>query len=306
MVSTPKALPARYAKALAEVTRREEAGSSESVAVKADEHIFYKAVAVVDGSRFFSVFDGTTEYLVGRVSSPPGGCFVCPTLSAVLVHAAKMPVRSALYESPRAVLRVAGWNAHGRAPSWPEGHPPSKDKLLVSHVRPISVLPHAQLMAADAQLAASALARPAPCTLHPALSSGISFCHSGVASMWLPEDEPSASSIIDGFARRFPRLSLLLLRGGGQLSINCGQRAYDPSAWLSFHAFKWPDAPAPLGVRVLRERGEPSDYNLLAALCDVETCLDWMVRDGGPCELVLVPPSSELCQAALMVEVSSG
>jgi hypothetical protein len=240
------------------------------------EHIYYKAVAVVYRNsvpRYFSVFDGTTEYAIGKAASPAGGCWVCPSIEAVALHAAKLPVRSALLDQQRVILRVAGWTT-GSAPQWPEGHAPNEHKLLVSHIRPIEALPYERLVAAAGQLAAS-----------PALRLSLP------ETMKLPD-------IVRGFEDAFPRLSLMLQCCSGHLAVSCGQHSYDAEAWLTFHAFGSPLSLAPIVVRVLRDRSTP--YSLAAALCDVEACLQWMLRSGGPCELVLTATTSQYWAEAEM------
>lgn len=64
------------------------------------EFACYKVVAVV-GKHFLSIFDGQTVYKIGQVTVPEGGCWVCPSLSALAIHALRLPRRSALLEAPR-------------------------------------------------------------------------------------------------------------------------------------------------------------------------------------------------------------
>jgi hypothetical protein len=104
----------------------------------------YKVVAVVQG-RYISIFDGRTHYKLGEIAEVEGGCFVCPTLTAVLRHATRLPKRSLLLSAPRAIMRVAAWNAYGRPPNLPEHHAPLDDetKQIFSHIQPLEALPYA-------------------------------------------------------------------------------------------------------------------------------------------------------------------
>jgi hypothetical protein len=81
---------------------------------------YYKAVAVVEG-RFFSIYDGTTEYQLHQESHNPRGIWVCPDLFSMVQHTRRsLPRRSRLLEAPRATIRLLGWNADGSMPSAPE------------------------------------------------------------------------------------------------------------------------------------------------------------------------------------------
>ena len=250
------------------------------VRAPSERRTYYKVVAVV-GGKYVSIFDGQTRYELGQVTAPPGGCWVCPSLDAVTRHALRLPLRSALRELPRAILRATGWNDLGFAPPVPEGHPPSDstgDKLLVSHVQPLDVLPYEELMAAAKRVGA------------PSPASGISSAS-------------DAATLISAFERAFPHLSLHLLRCAGQLSVACGLHSYDPSAWLTFHSCGGVWAPAPLSVRAFRdaEFGGPA-YPLAAALLDVEACLAWMVdASKGPCDLLLCAPGGAMWEEEELV-----
>ena len=237
---------------------------------------YYKVVALV-GDRMLSIFDGKTRYALEQVTAPPEGCWVCPSLMAVTEHSLKLPSRSKLLDVPRAILRVAGWNANGIAPREPDGHTPSESKLLVSHIMPLEVLPYEALMAA------SGLQPPPP----PLLTT---------SRPTTPRDV-SISGLIAAFEQAFPNLSLQLLRCSGQLAIQCGANSYDPSAWLTFHSCGEPWTPAPVVIRVIRDMSLRTPYTLAAALSDVEACLEWMIRARGPCELVLTEPGGEFWEA---------
>lgn len=94
----------------------------------------FKQVAVL-GGRFLSVFDGETEYALGRaVSAPPGAfLYACATMQEAVD--APLPRRSRLRLAPRAVLRCSAWGAvHGRAHGRAE-------KLAVEWLRPEELLP---------------------------------------------------------------------------------------------------------------------------------------------------------------------
>lgn len=253
-----------------------------------EKTIYFKVVACAHG-RYISIYDGRTRYSLNTVTEPLGGCWVCPSLMAVTEHATRLPSRSILLDAPRVFLRVAGWNEYGAPPPFPEGHPPSDTKLLVSHVMPLEVWPYEELMRAAGRL--SSEPKKAPTSPSPV----------------------SIAGLIDAFASAFPQLSLHLLRCAGQLAVQCGAHGYDRDAWLTFHSCgaESPWAPAPVVIRVLRDvTGSP--YSLAAALCDVEACLAWIVSIGGPCELVLTPPdglvfqSAEVVYAKAMPEAADG
>ena len=233
---------------------------------------FYKVVAVVDG-KFFSIFDGRTMYKLSKVTAPPNGCWVCPSLSAVLHHATRLPLRSALLDVPRAILRVSGWKEF-HLPI-PDGHASNHSKTLVTHVLPLDVLPYDELMRA-AGLSDSMLPTTPDSRCRAGVTAGI-----------------SVAGAIDAFDRAFPNLTFQLLRCSGQLAINCGPHAYDGAAWLTFHSCATEmHAPSPVVIRVLLDASVPLQRpcTLATALCDVEACLHWMRTTAGPCELLLVAP----------------
>ena len=103
---------------------------------------YYKVVAVTSAEEFVSIFDGRTKYKLDEVTTPSGGCWVCPDLMAVIQHSNTLPSRSARLRAPRAILQVAGWNRNNIAPPAPPGHGRSTTKLLVTHVMPLAVLPY--------------------------------------------------------------------------------------------------------------------------------------------------------------------
>ena len=108
----------------------------------ADAQLYYKVVAVESPHSFVSIFDGRTPYRLGEVTSPPGGCWVSPDLLSVVRHGARLPSRSARLASPRAILKVQGWNAGSTRPVTPAGHESSTTKVLVTHVLPVAILPY--------------------------------------------------------------------------------------------------------------------------------------------------------------------
>lgn len=78
--------------------------------------VYYKAVAIVE-DRFVSIYDGTTEYPLDRVRHLRTGIWVSPSLVEVVRHTrTRLPSGSMLLEQPRAILRIFGWCADGRAP----------------------------------------------------------------------------------------------------------------------------------------------------------------------------------------------
>jgi len=95
---------------------------------------YYKAVAVVNG-RYFSIFDGTTEYRLGETTTDRArqghmGGIYCYDNEADARRAA-VPSSSALLHAPRAILRVRAEGAYCRYPG---------DKLAFSHVTPLEVV----------------------------------------------------------------------------------------------------------------------------------------------------------------------
>ena len=276
----------------------------------ADAETYYKVVAVVEGSskkdedklprgrrdqspadKYFSIYDGRTEYALEEITAPDGGCWVCPSLSAVIEHSQRLPKRSALLSLPRAIFRVAGWNHLGIQPKPPEGHPPSDTKLLITHVRPYELLPYDSVV--------KVATGPPP--LPP-----------------LPYDAPG---LISAFDKAYPNLATWLTSCGGELALHCGRLSYDSTALLTFHAFfdEPVHAPPPVVIKVLRDPcDEPNDdpddisdrllppltYPLEAALADIEACLSWMVTTGGPCELILVRPGGSFWESVDLVDTS--
>ena len=153
---------------------------------------YYKVVAVI-GRRFVSIFDGKTQYKMDQVTTPPGGCWVCPDLLAVVQHATTLPSRSAQLDAPRAILQVAGWNTGGVPPRMPAGHSQSRSKLLVSHVMPLAVLPY------------TAAGQPGMGEHHAFLSDGIAAVSSLVSSgrpVSAPPPRPPSMQISSGEANR--------------------------------------------------------------------------------------------------------
>ena len=113
--------------------------SSSSTAIPSHAVECYKAVAVVQG-RMLSIFDGVTEYRLNAVcQSSQGGLWVCPSLLALLLHAAQLPRHSALLDAPRVVLKLRCWNANGSQPKPSQGN---AYKLRCTHVVPVAVLPY--------------------------------------------------------------------------------------------------------------------------------------------------------------------
>ena len=158
----------------------------------AGARIYYKVVAVI-GRRFVSIFDGKTQYKMDQVTTPPGGCWVCPDLLAVVQHATTLPSRSAQLDAPRAILQVAGWNTGGVPPRMPAGHSQSRSKLLVSHVMPLAVLPY------------TAAGQPGMGEHHAFLSDGIAAVSSLVSSgrpVSAPPPRPPSMQISSGEANR--------------------------------------------------------------------------------------------------------
>jgi hypothetical protein len=110
----------------------------------ASARTYYKVVACDDATngQFVSIFDGRTKYALDVTTSPVGGAWVCPDLLAVVQHAGTLPSRSARLNSPRVILQCLGWNDRGNVPRASPAHASSSTKLLVSHVRPVAVLPY--------------------------------------------------------------------------------------------------------------------------------------------------------------------
>lgn len=98
----------------------------------------YKAVAVVKG-RYFSVFDGTTEYKVGELLSEPcrprheGGFYCYPKLEDLLDRqlGCLFPAHSILFGRPLAILRC---KVAGRRIKY------SNNKCAFSQITPIAVV----------------------------------------------------------------------------------------------------------------------------------------------------------------------
>lgn len=122
-----------------EGSTRAPARESRGVDVPASAREYYKAVALV-GGRMFSIFDGRTEYVLFRERHNPRGLWVCPDPFSVVCHARQnLSRRSVLYDAPRAMIRLLGWNSDG---SMPIPREPGPVKLAVSNVVPIAVLPY--------------------------------------------------------------------------------------------------------------------------------------------------------------------
>ena len=107
--------------------------------------IFYKAVAEVDhGKRHVSVFDGVTEYAVGKTVFQPhglnhaGGLYVYRTAEACLrADAETFPSDSACLAAPRALARVWAWNETREMEPARYG-----DKLAFAFLRVDAILPY--------------------------------------------------------------------------------------------------------------------------------------------------------------------
>lgn len=96
---------------------------------------YYKAVADLNG-RYFSIFDGETEYRIGETLREParqshnGGFYVYPTVADA--RRAAVPRDSALKDAPRVVVRVRAEGAYCRY---------ANGKLAFSRVTPLEVVP---------------------------------------------------------------------------------------------------------------------------------------------------------------------
>lgn len=79
-----------------------------------DPEVFFKFVAVDESGKYFSIFDGKTEYNIGdpiKQEVRPGhkgGLYVCESLLELL-KLGPMPSQSAMIHSSWAVVRVLGW-----------------------------------------------------------------------------------------------------------------------------------------------------------------------------------------------------
>jgi hypothetical protein len=95
---------------------------------------YYKAVAIASGPRLLSIYDGETEYRQGVTVSDParqgheGGIYVYGSQDAAAD--AEVPSYSALYDAPRAILRVRAEGAYCRYDS---------GKLAFSRVTPLEI-----------------------------------------------------------------------------------------------------------------------------------------------------------------------
>jgi hypothetical protein len=95
---------------------------------------YYKSVAVVNG-RFFSIFDGKTEYCLNQQvadrarKNHAGGIYVYQTLDEAL--SARVPISSALFDAHRIVFRV---RAEGQYCTYDSG------KLAFSRVTPLELV----------------------------------------------------------------------------------------------------------------------------------------------------------------------
>jgi hypothetical protein len=100
----------------------------------------FKLVAVVEG-RYFSIYDGTTEYAIGRMLREParpnhgGGYYCYPAIDDI--RSARphrlFPDESALADAPKAILKV---RVGGRKIKYDNG------KVAFSELTPIEVLPY--------------------------------------------------------------------------------------------------------------------------------------------------------------------
>lgn len=97
------------------------------------EH-YYKSVAVIDG-RFYSIFDGTTEYVLGQEMKQParqghnGGYYVYRSVDEA--EEVNVPSSSKLKDAPRAILRI---KAEGQYCVYSNG------KLAFSRITPLEIL----------------------------------------------------------------------------------------------------------------------------------------------------------------------
>lgn len=95
---------------------------------------YYKAVAVVDG-KFYSIFDGVTEYVVGQEMKQVarqghnGGYYVYKSIDDAL--SVSVPTSSKLKDAPRAIVRI---RAEGQYCVYDNG------KLSFSRITPVEVL----------------------------------------------------------------------------------------------------------------------------------------------------------------------
>ena len=112
--------------------------------VPSDAQTYYKVVAVTSPTSFVSIYDGTTQYALDRVTAPAGGCWVCPDLLSVIEHSSKLPVQSVRFGAPRAILQVLGWCEDAASlPRAAVAHAAlSSTKKLVTHVCPVAILPY--------------------------------------------------------------------------------------------------------------------------------------------------------------------
>lgn len=174
--------------------------------------VFYKAVAlqhdVRDGRRYlsyWSIFDGTTEYKLGEITTARRGVWVSADLLQCVRHSKRLPRRSARYAQPRVLLQCYGWNADGSTPL------PHLDaeKLNVSHILPLAVLPY------------TAAAQPnAPAALHE-------FYAGPIATLASPELVSAAMAGLRPEARprtapAAPRPRELTMSGGIALRVYGG------------------------------------------------------------------------------------
>jgi len=106
---------------------------------------YYKVVAVMPTAnserlRLVSIYDGSTEYALGEITSPPEGCWVCPDLLTCIQHASKLPYGCRMHDAPRAIVQARCW---GEAPAAAAGHPTdTATKLCFASILPLALIPY--------------------------------------------------------------------------------------------------------------------------------------------------------------------
>ena len=99
--------------------------------------LYYKVVAARDDGSFRSIYDGTTNYAVGEVTTGPP-LYACHSIGAVVVHGRhRLSDECAMLDAPRAILRCWGWRLDGSLPA-PVGTP---GKYRLDALLPIAALP---------------------------------------------------------------------------------------------------------------------------------------------------------------------
>ena len=99
--------------------------------------LYYKVVAARDDGSFRSIYDGTTNYAVGEVTTG-SPLYACHSIGAVVVHGRhRLSDECAMLDAPRAILRCWGWRLDGSLPA-PVGTP---GKYRLDALLPIAALP---------------------------------------------------------------------------------------------------------------------------------------------------------------------